>query len=414
VPARPAADTSVEQEEQESQMPITRVLSAQWCVALSLIVFAVALAGALPAAPAGPIPPSADGQAIFRYDTFGDEQQWTDRLRMHEVIQSAVSPAVALSVGLNVDSEALPAGFLASHDLNDPATTVELIRVNAVIGVRGQVDGGVLTSVGVTCALCHSRADDSVTTGIGRRLDGWANTRLNPGAIIALSPALDASQKAVYNSWGAGRYDPRFNIDGVNGPVVIPPAFGLEGVGFETYTGDGPVSYWNNYVAVTQMGGHGSFSDPRLGISIVQTPDLVTPKLRALVKYELSLKTPQPAAGSFDPKAARRGQGVFRGVAQCARCHTPPTYTDVLGKGNLDAPLLHDPSETGMDPVYASRSATGRYRATPLRALATHAPYFHDGSAPDLRAVVEHYTRVLGLSLSDRQKDDLVEFLKSL
>ena len=181
-------------------------LSPRSCVALSLIVFGVALAGALRAAAAASKPTSADGQAIFRYDTFGDEQLWTDRLRMHEVIQSAVSPAVALSVGLNVDSDALPERFLASHDLNDPATTVELIRLNAVIGIRGQVDNGVLTSVGVTCALCHSRADDSVMSGIGRRLDGWANTRLNPGAIIALSPALDDAQRAVYNSWGAGRY----------------------------------------------------------------------------------------------------------------------------------------------------------------------------------------------------------------
>ena len=250
--------------------------------------------------------------------------------------------------------------------------------------------------------------------GIGRRLDGWANTRLNPGAIIALSPALDDSQKAVYNSWGPGRYDPRFSIDGINGPVVIPPAFGLKGVGFETYTGDGPVSYWNNYVAVTQMGGHGSFSDPRLGINIVQTPDLVRPKLPALVQYELSLKTPKPAVGSFDAQAARRGEGVFRGPGTCARCHTPPTYTDVLGRGNTDGPVLHAPSETGMDSLYASRTATGLYRATPLRALTTHAPYFHDGSAPDLRAVVEHYTQMLRLSLSERQKADLVEFLKSL
>ena len=398
-------------------MPILRVhLSPRSWVWLSAVVFAATLGAALLAPPssAAPKPRTGDGQAIFRFDTFGDEQLWTDRLRMHEVIQSAVSPVTALGVGLNVDSDALPPGFLANHDLNDPATTVELIRLNAVIGIKGQVDGGTLTSVGVTCALCHSRADDSVATGIGRRLDGWANTRLDPGAIIALSPALDDDQKAVYNSWGPGRYDPRFNIDGINGPVVIPPAYGLKGVGFETFTADGPVSYWNNYVAVTQMGGHGSFSDPRLNIDIVQTPDLVTPKLPALVQYELSLKTPQPVAGSFDALAARRGEGVFRGPGQCAQCHTPGTYTDVLGNGSSTAPVLHDPAETGMDPLYASRTVTKLYRTTPLRGLASHAPYFHDGSAPDLRAVVDHYSTVLGLSLSDGQKADLVEFLKSL
>jgi cytochrome c peroxidase len=170
----------------------------------------------------------------------------------------------------------------------------------------------------------------------------------------------------------------------------------------------------DGYVAVTQMGGHGSFSDPRLGIEIMQTPDLVAPKLPALVQYELSLKTPAPARGSFDAQAAQRGQGVFRGPGRCAQCHTPPKYTDVLGHGSTSAPVLHAPSETGMDPLYASRSATGLYRTKPLRALATHAPYFHDGSAPDLRAVVDHYVKVLRLTLSERQKADLVEFLKSL
>jgi mono/diheme cytochrome c family protein len=391
-------------------------LSARSCVALALLIFAATLGGVLLAPPsaAAPKPSPADGRAIFRFDTFGDEQLWTAQLRMHEVIQSSVSPVVALSVGLNVDSDALPPGFLASHDLNDPATTVELIRLNAVIGVQGQVDAGMLTSVGITCALCHSRADDSVASGIGRRLDGWSNTRLNPGAIIALSPALNDSQKAVYNSWGPGRYDPRFNIDGINGPVVIPPAFGLKGVGFETFTGDGPVAYWNNYVAVTQMGGHGSFSDPRLGITIVQTPDLVTPKLPALVHYQLSLKTPAPAPGSFDPQAAHRGEGVFRGPGRCATCHVPPTFTDVLGQGSTESPVLHAPAETDMEFVYASRSATGLYRTTPLRGLTTHPPYFHDGSAPDLPAVVEHYSRVLELPLTARQKADLVEYLKTL
>src|SRR5215207_9901483 len=223
------------------------------------------------------------GQQIFRFDTFGDEQLWTDTLRMHEVIQSSVSPSTALAVGLKVDSEALPPDFLATHDLNSPATTVELIKLNAVVGLVGKVSGTQLKSVGITCAICHSTVDNSAAIGVGRRLDGWPNRDLNPGAIIALSPALTSAQKAVYNSWGPGRFDPRFNVDGINGPVLIPPAYGLRGVGFETYTGDGPISYWNNYVAVLEMGGHGSFSDPRLGISITQEPDLVTPKLPDLL-----------------------------------------------------------------------------------------------------------------------------------
>jgi mono/diheme cytochrome c family protein len=270
------------------------------------------------------------GQQIFRFDTFGDEQLWTDTLRLHEVIQSSVSPTTALGVGLKVDAAALPPNFLATRDLNSPATTVELIKLNAVVGLVGNVKGTQLKSVGITCAICHSTVDNSVAAGIGNRLDGWPNRDLNPGAIIALSPALTAAQKAVYNSWGPGRFDPRFNVDGLNGPVLIPPAYGLKGVGFETYTGDGPISYWNNYVAVLEMGGHGSFSDPRLGINIVQEPDQVTPKLPELLRYQLSLAAPPPPAGSFDQVAARRGEALFKGKAGCAACHIPPTFTDVL------------------------------------------------------------------------------------
>jgi len=159
----------------------------------------------------------SQGQQIFRFDTFGDEQLWTDTLRMHEVIQSSVSPATALSVGLKVDASVLPADFLATHDLNSPATTVELIKLNAVVGIVGRVRGTQLKTVGITCALCHSTVDNSVAMGIGNRLDGWPNRDLNPGAIIALSPALTSAQKAVYNSWGPGRFDPRFNVDGLMG-----------------------------------------------------------------------------------------------------------------------------------------------------------------------------------------------------
>src|SRR5829696_6981596 len=344
------------------------------------------------------------GQQIFRFDTFGDEQLWTDTLRLHEVIQSSVSPAAALGVGLKVDAEALPPNFLATHDLNSPATTVELLKLDAVVGLVGKVSGTQLKSVGISCAICHSTVDNSVAVGVGQRLDGWPNRDLNPGAIIALSPALTSAQKAVYNSWGPGRFDPRFNVDGINGPVLIPPAFGLKGVGFETYTGDGPISYWNNYVAVLEMGAHGSFSDPRLGISIVQEPDQVTPKLPELLRYQLRLATPPPPAGSFDQLAAKRGEALFKAKAGCASCHMPPTFTDVLSGPDPSVPLLHDASEVGMDPLYAQRSATNKYRTTPLRALWQHPPYFHDGSAHDLDTVISHYDRLFGLGLSSKQK----------
>jgi mono/diheme cytochrome c family protein len=384
-----------------------------------VIVLLATLAILLPASSSSRTESAAPAQAnngkeIFRFDTFGDEQFWTDTLRMHEVIQSSVSPATALGVGLKVDSAALPPNFLSTHDLNSPATTVELIKLNAVVGLVGTVKGTQLKSVGITCAICHSTVDNAVTTGVGKRLDGWPNRDLNPGAIIALSPALTSAQKAVYNSWGPGRFDPRFNVDGINGPVLIPPAYGLKGVGFETYTGDGPISYWNNYVAVVEMGGHGSFSDPRIGINITQEPDLVTPKLPALLQYQLSLAAPRPPAGTFDQMAAKRGEALFKSKAGCAACHIPPTFTDVLSGPNPNVPLLHDPAEVGTDPLYAQRSATKKYRTTPLRALWQHPPYFHDGSAADLPAVVNHYDSLFNLGLTSKQKQDLVEYLKSL
>jgi len=368
-----------------------------------------------------------DGKRIFRYDTFGDEQLWTETLQMQKAI-AQVSPATALSVGLKVDSGALPKSLIQAIragqvDLDDPRVTVQLLKLNAVVGVIGKVVGAHdrLATVGVTCALCHSTVDDSIAPGIGKRLDGWPNRTLNVGAIIALSPVL--TDKSPYTSWGPGKYDARFHaFDGTGFiplnspslPAVIPPAFGLQGVGFETFTADGPVSYWNNYVAVTQMGGHGSFSDPRIGLSITQTPDLVTPKLPALRRYQLSLQTPPPPAGSFKRAAARRGAELFNGAARCASCHIPPTYTDVLSGPDPHVPFLHAPSEVGMDPVYASRSATGMYRTTPLRALWQHAPYFHDGSAASLLDVVNHYDTLFGLGLTATQKADLVEFLKTL
>jgi mono/diheme cytochrome c family protein len=393
--------------------------------ASALFVLTLTLVLKLSAQPAvGP----HDGQAVFRFDTFGDEQLWTDVLQMHRAI-AGVDPATALSVGLKVDVDALPRPVVdalraGQVDLTDPKVTVELLRLNAVVGVKGVVsDTGELTSVGITCALCHSSVDDSFAPGIGRRLDGFANTDLDVGKIVALSPVLPDDLKAEFSKWGPGKYDPRHHyfdgstivpLNSPSVPIVIPPIYGLRGVQFETFTADGPISYWNAYVGVGQMGGHGTFVDPRVNIGITQTPDLVTPKLPALLAYQLSLQSPAPPPGSFDSRAAQRGRRLFNQEARCSSCHSGPNYTDVLSGPDPAVPFLHDPSEVGADPVYASRSATGKYRTTPLRGLWQHAPYFHDGSAPDLRAVVDHYDRLFGLQLTDQQKADLVEFLKSL
>jgi cytochrome c5 len=349
----------------------------------------------------------AEGQRVFRFETFGDEQLWTDTLRLHEVVEKSVDPTTALKVGLKVDADALPPGILQKVDLKSPATTVALLKMNAVVGLQAEVDANNhITKLGVTCALCHSTVDNSVMPGIGRRMDGWPNRDLNAGAIIALSPALPADKKAIYNSWGPGKYDPRYNHDGKSTPLVLPPAYGLAEVRNETYTAEGPISYWNAYVAVTQMGGQGNFSDTRLGIAISHSPDLVTAKLPALRAYQHSLPAPRPPAGSFDATVAARGRSVFDRT--CASCHVGGSGTD-----NNDG-KLHAPAETGVDGAYAARTASKAYRTTPLRGLWQHPPYFHDGSAATLADVVTHYNRVRTLGLTAAQQQELVEYLKSL
>ena len=374
-------------------------------------------------APAGAPPADlvAEGRQVFRHDTFGDEALWTDQLRLHEAIEQGLSPKAALAAGLKVDAEALPPALVQSIregkvDLDSPATTVALLKLDAVVGVKGTVETvngrDRLRRVGVTCALCHSTVDDSFSAGIGKRLDGWANRDLDPGAVIALSPALDARRKALYRSWGKGRYDPRFNQDGISKPVVIPPAFGLAGVGRTTFTGDGnDIAYWNRYVAVTQMGGQGSFHEPRTGVSVTNgTQDLVSARLPALQAYQLSLAAPPPPAGSYDVAAAERGRALFAGAGRCASCHTGSTFSDA----NL---RLHPPEDSMAEPEqpsYAARSATKMYRTTPLRGNWQHPPYFHNGAAATQEDVVATYNQRRNLGLSAQDIRDLAQYLRSL
>ena len=370
------------------------------------------------------------GQQIFRHETFGDETFWTDQLHMNQVIETAVSPNTALSVGLKVDAAALPAAVVAAiqsgqADLNDPQTTLVLLQNNAVVGVKGQVsqnhDGTLkLDRVGITCALCHSTVDNSFAKGIGKRLDGWPNRDLNPGLIISLSPALDQATKNIYASWGPGFYDPRFNHDGLSNPVVIPPAFGLYGLPKAIFTGDGdvqhepagPVAYWNRYVAVTQKHGHGYFADARINWAVDhrEGDDLVTDKLPALQAYQFSISAPPPPANSFDASAAERGQMLFVGKAHCASCHSGPLFTDVIHGGKLHPQT----ASVAVDKDYVKRSATKQWRVTPLKGIWQHPPYFHDGSAKTLDDVVARYNQERNLKLSAAEKADLVEYLKSL
>ena len=351
-----------------------------------------------------------EGKRIFRDDTFGDEQFWTDTLHMNEVVERELRPLEALGLGLKVDLDRLNLLKFLIHNPFGTSGTRELLRQNAVVGVKASFNkNGGIERLGITCALCHSTVDNALLPGIGHRVDGWPNRDLNVGKIIAMGRGLTPQQIAVYRSWGPGKYDPRFNIDGKSTPLVLPPAYGLAAVKNETFTAEGPISYWNAYVAVTQMHGHGNFSDPRLGINIVQTPDMVTPKLAALREYQHSLLTPSAPVNPamiVSPGSAARGRLVFN--TNCARCHIDGNLTD------NNTGVLHAPSETGMDGAYAARTTVKMYRTTPLRGLWQHAPYFHDGSAKTLDDVVNHYNRVRNLNLTGGQKDDLVNYLKSL
>lgn len=394
-----------------------------------------------------------EGRHTFRYDTFGSEAFWGDSLGLHKAIAGAkhggigdgVSPATALSVGLKVDVDALPSAVqqqLAAGklDLNDPATTMALLNLNAIVGVTAfpNPDGGV-RSMGIQCALCHSTVDDSFAPGIGKRLDGWANRDLNVGAIVALAPNLspftdllgvdEATVKKVLSSWGPGRYDAELNKDGKalrpdggQAGTLLPPAFGLAGVNLATWTGFGSVTYWNAYVGVTQMHGLGTFYDPRFDApdqypvsaksgagNTRTTPDLVTPKLAALHFYQLSIPAPKAPPGSYDEAAFERGKAIFNGPGQCATCHVPPLYTE-------PGYNLHTPEEMGIDAFQADRSPTHMYRTAPLKGLWTHQKggFFHDGRFATLLDVVNHYDEHRNLQLSDADKLDLVEFLKGL
>jgi hypothetical protein len=393
------------------------------------------------------------GRQIFRFDTFGDEDFWGGTLGLHKAIAGerlsgigpGVSPRTALAVGLKVDADALPQPVIQSLrrgrvDLDDPAVTVDLLRLNAVVGVTGIFnDAGSLQSMGIQCALCHSTVDDSLAPGVGRRLDGWANRDLNVGAIVALAPNLqpitdllgvsDATVRAVLNSWGPGKFDAGLLMDGIpfrpdgrSSATLIPPAFGLAGVNLHTWTGWGSVTHWNAFVANLEMHGKGTFYDPRLNDptrfpvaaragfgNVRNTPDLITPKLAALHLYQLAIPAPAPPPGSFDLAAAARGETLFNDKAGCAVCHVPPLFTEPGWN-------MHTGAEIGIDDFQANRAPDRHYRTAPLRGLWTHTKggFYHDGRFGTLRDVVDHYNAAFRLGLSGSDVADLVEYLKSL
>jgi cytochrome c5 len=392
-----------------------------------------------------------EGKKIFRFDAFGDEDFWSGVLHIDKAIAGAanggfgdgVSPKTALAVGLKVDADALPADLVAAikskvADLDDPATTIALLKLNAVVGIKGNFNpNGKLSSIGITCAVCHSTVDNAFAPGIGKRLDTWPNRDLNVGAIISLTdnakPVADilhvdeATLRTVLGMWGPGKFAPQLFLDGKafrpDGKIaanLIPAAFGLRGIELTTYTGFGNISYWNAFVGTVEMHGKGSFRDDRLNDrlkypiavensywNVVSNPDLLTSKLPALRAYQHSIVAPKPPKGTFDQKAADRGKVIFLHKAKCATCHSAPFYADNI---------LHAADEIGIDDFEAKRSPTGKYRTMPLGGLFTKMKggFYHDGRFTTLNDVVNHYDNHLKTNLSATEKKDLVEFLKSL
>jgi len=394
-----------------------------------------------------------EGRETFRYSTFGDESFWGDGIGLHLAIAGAahggvgpgLSPADALAAGLKVDLAALPRALVrdlvrGKVDLKNPAVTLELLKLDAVLGVTGIFnERGRITSIGIQCALCHSTVDDALAPGIGYRRDGWAARDLDIGAIIALAPRLEpfaellgadvGTVKKVLNSWGPGRFDASlfidgkaFRPDGKSASVLIPPAFGLAGVNLHTWTGWGGVSHWNAFVANLEMHGKGTFLDSRLDDAtrfpiaarekfghVRADEDLITPQLPALQIYQLALPPPSAPRGSFDRGAAKRGAALFMDEAKCATCHVPPLFTEPGWN-------MHTAEEIGIDNFQSSRAPDGRYRTTPLRGLWTHTKggFYHDGRFATLAAVIDHYDSHFSLGLSASNKRDLAEYLKSL
>jgi hypothetical protein len=394
-----------------------------------------------------------NGRQIFRFDTFGDQAFWGDTIKLHQAIQGTrfggvgpgVSPKTALAVGLKMDVDALPDELIENLkkgrvDLDDPATTLALLELNAVVGVTGFFEPrGRLSSIGIQCALCHTAVDNSLAPGIGHRLDGWANRDLNVGAIINLAPDLSAvatllgvdqpTVRKVLTAWGPGKFDAEllldgkgFRPDGRTSATLIPPAFGLAGVNLHTWTGWGSVTHWNAFVANLEMHGQGTFFDPRLNDpvqfpiaaragfgNIRNDPDLISAKLPALHFYQLAIPAPKPPDGSFDQHAAVRGKQVFENKARCATCHVPPTYTEPGWN-------MHTAEEMGIDDFQANRAPDKKYRTSPLKGLWTHQKggFYHDGRFATLQDVVDHYDAHLDLSLAEREKGDLIEYLKTL
>ena len=396
----------------------------------------------------------AEGKQTFRFETFGDEAYWTDALQLNKAILGeknggvggGLSPKAALAAGLKVDMDVIPADVAAAIkagkvNLDDPAITLTLLQLNAVLGVKGTFDNNKkLVSIGLTCASCHSTVDDAFAPGIGHRLDGWANRDLNVGAIVSMAPNLKpitdalgvdvATVKKVLASWGPGKFDALLNLDGKafrpdgkSAATLIPEAFGHAGHTLHTWTGGwGDVTYWNAYVANLELLGKGNFYDARFDDAKKypvaaktqaghkhNNPDMITDKLAALQFYQLSIEAPKAPDSIYNKDAAVRGMVLFSAKAKCASCHVPPLFTEPGWN-------THKASDIGIDDFQSNRSPDNSYVTQGLKGLWTHMKggFYHDGRFATLMDVVNHYNNFKKLSLNEIEKKDLVEYLKSL
>ena len=396
----------------------------------------------------------AEGKQTFRFETFGDEAYWTDALQLNKAIAGeknggvggGLSPKAALAAGLKVDMDVIPADVAAAIkagkvNLDDPAVTLTLLQLNAVVGVKGTFDNDKrLVSIGLTCASCHSTVDDAFAPGIGHRLDGWANRDLNVGAIVSMAPNLKpitdalgvdvATVKKVLASWGPGKFDALLNLDGKafrpdgkSGATLIPEAFGHAGHTLHTWTGGwGDVTYWNAYVANLELAGKGTFFDERLNNAKKypvaaktgagnkrNNPDMITSKLAALQFYQLAIPAPKAPDSIYNKEAAARGMVLFSAKAKCASCHVPPLFTEPGWN-------THKASDIGIDDFQSNRSPDNTYVTQGLKGLWTHMKggFYHDGRFATLMDVVNHYNGFKKLNLNEAEKKDLVEYLKSL
>ncbi|MEN6348312.1 MAG: hypothetical protein ABFD08_02795 [Syntrophomonas sp.] len=329
----------------------------------------------------------AQGMEIFRYDTYGDEYYFTDTLKLpFETLLATPAATREKTLGVMTDKD------------------------GKVVGIQELTGSDGKKRWGVTCAFCHS-----VVNKNGERLDGVPNTRLNVGAILALSPTIDNAKRKQLLSWGPGRVDVTFNNeadDGVNNPAVMEAAFGTKGIKYFNWNGTFDSAVERSHFTMDVVAhGNGEFKPPAKWGIVNQDYgdgiDLIGPKMPAVIAYLETINPPAPNPGSFDQTRAASGEALFAGKANCTRCHTPPLFTN-----NQKV----KPEVVGTDPAHANSPVfkDGTYKVPQLRGVWAVAPYFHDGSAKTLPDVVNHYNNQFKLNLTQTEKGDLVEYLKSL